>query len=251
MKTIASPQIAPPHSPQVGPKPWGIPAIIVALILPVLLWSSALVLNSVVDTDQEISDGELITSLIVTIIVLDGGFIALAAGLSLRKYRLRWSALGFRSFNLNQWWLPVAAAGGAYLGIIVYSIGLTIIGADAAVPEQEELDQLFRSKTVLPLTGLATIVMAPLAEEIFFRGFIFGGLIRPIGPLFAMAVSGLIFAMFHVSGVDTIGLLLPFGAIGALFAWLYYRTGSIYPSMIAHFLFNTVSFIALASVAAS
>jgi membrane protease YdiL (CAAX protease family) len=91
--------------------------------------------------------------------------------------------------------------------------------------------------------------MAPLGEEIFFRGFIFAGLIRFAGPAWAMLVSGFIFSIFHVTSPETAGLVVPFTAVGALFAWLYYRTGSLWPSIGAHLLFNLVSFVLLASMA--
>jgi hypothetical protein len=87
----------------------------------------------------------------------------------------------------------------------------------------------------------------PLAEEIFFRGFIFAGLIRYVGSFLAMAASGAIFALFHVTSGDTIGLILPFSLVGMMFAWLYYRTGSIWASIGAHMLFNAYSFVLLAS----
>ena len=147
--------------------------------------------------------------------------------------------------------MPLAAAGGAHLAIVIYSVVLSAAGADAAVPKQEDLDQLFSNPAILPLTGLATVIMAPLAEEIFFRGFIFGGLVRPLGLVGAMVVSGFIFGAFHIQSAGSVGLLLPFGLVGMLFAWLYYRTGSILPNMGAHFLFNLVSFIALASLEGS
>jgi hypothetical protein len=141
------------------------------------------------------------------------------------------------------------AAGGAHAAIIVYGVVLTAVGAEGAVPEQEDLEELFASKAVLPLTAVATVIMAPVAEEIFFRGFVFAGMLRPFGPAGAMLTSGLLFGAFHVTGVDTIGLVLPFGAIGILFAWLYYRTGSLWPSIVTHLIFNLVSFIVLAAVA--
>jgi hypothetical protein len=234
----------------VSPKPWGVPAILVALALPFALWASSLGVAIAGESPDELSQGEIITGLVLTII-MDFVFIGLAAGLSLGRYKLGWDALGLRRFDSELWWLPLGAAAGAYVSIIIYSLVLTSIGADAAAPKQEDLDELFESRAVLPLAGIATVLMAPLAEEVFFRGFIFGGLIRPLGLFGAMAVSGFVFAIFHVTSVETLGVILPFGLIGMLFAWLYYRTGSLWPSVAAHLIFNSVSFIILASSAGS
>ncbi len=111
------------------------------------------------------------------------------------------------------------------------------------------MEDLVGSRAVLPLAGIAVVLVAPFAEEVFFRGFVFPGLIRPIGTAGAFVVSGLLFAMFHVTNLDTIGLLIPFTPIGMLFAWLYYRTGTIWTSITAHLVFNLVSFILLAATA--
>lgn len=231
----------------IEPKPWGLPAVLLALALPFLLWSSSLALSIADDTELDLSEGEIVANLVI-VIILDVVLIGLAAGLSVWRYRLGWGTLGLRRFAGNFWWWPLAAAAAAHVSIIVYSLVMSSVGADAAVPKQEDLDELFKSRTVLPLAGVATVIMAPLAEEIFFRGFVFAGLIRPFGVLGAMAASGLMFGAFHITSMETVGLVLPFGLIGMLFAWLYFRTRSIWISIGTHFLFNLVSFIALATL---
>ena len=233
-----------------GPKPWGLPAVLLALLLPGLLWASSLITPLFAETPEDLSQGQVVATLLFSILV-GFLFIGLAAGLSLWRYRLSWSELGIRPFDRGFWWLPLVAAGGAHAAIIVYGVVLTAVGAEGAVPEQEDLEELFDSKAVLPLTAVATVIMAPVAEEIFFRGFVFAGMLRPFGPAGAMLTSGLLFGLFHVTGIDTIGLVLPFGAIGILFAWLYYRTGSVWPSIVTHLIFNLVSFIVLAVVVGS
>lgn len=231
-----------PAATGVTHKPWGLPAVLLALLLPVLLWGSSLAIALSSDTSAELSEGELIVGLVVTVLVLDGLFIGLAAGLSLRRYKLGWRELGFRPLDRNFWWLPPVAAVGSWIAVIAYIAILAAFGAEA---NQEEVEELFESRAVLPLTGVAIVLAAPLAEEIFFRGFIFAGLLRPFGLAGAMVASGFLFAIFHVTGSDTLGLVLPFGLIGMLFAWLYYRTGSLWASIAAHLIFNLVSFFFL------
>jgi membrane protease YdiL (CAAX protease family) len=240
----------PPPEIGVGPKPWGVPAVLGALALPVLIFSSSLAIAIASGPAEDLSEGEIAANLIISII-LDIGLILLAAAFSVWHYKLPWSALGLRSFDTRFWWLPIVAAIGALVGITAYSAVLIGIGFDSAVPNQEDLDTLFDSRILLPLTGFALVIAAPIAEEIFFRGFIFGGLIRPLGPGPAMVVSGLIFGSFHVTSPDALGLVLPFAAIGALFAWLYYRTGSILPNIAAHMLFNMIGFAAGAAAGGS
>ncbi len=239
-----------PSATGVTLKPWGLPAVLLALLLPLLIWAISLAFSLASDTSAELSTGEIIVGLVLTILVPDGLFIGLAAGLSLWRYKLGWAELGFRPFDRNFWWLPPVAAVGAWIAVIAYIAIQTAFGVEA---NQEELEELFDSRAVLPLAGVAIVLAAPLAEEIFFRGFIFAGLIRPFGLIGAMAISGFLFGLFHVTGPESLGLVLPFGLVGMLFAWLYYRTGSLWASIATHLLFNLVSFflLALASLTGS
>ena len=232
----------PATPPGIAHKPWGLPAVLLALLLPLLLWAASLYVALTSDTSRELSTAELIVGLVVTVLVLDGLFIGLAAGLSLWRHKVGWGELGFRPFDRDFWWMPPVAAVGAWIAVIAYIAILTAFGAEA---KQEEVEELFESRAVLPLVGVAVVLAAPLAEEIFFRGFIFAGLLRPFGLAGAMVTSGFLFAMFHVTGPDTLGLILPFGFVGMLFAWIYYRTGSLWTSIATHLLFNLVSFFFL------
>ena len=240
METSA-PAVTPAES-GIARKPWGIPAILLALVLPLILWGSSLGVAIAEGTQENLSDGQIAASLVFTII-LDIVLIALAAGLSLWRYRLHWADLGLRPFDRNLWWLPLAAAASAQVWIIVYVAFLSLVGLG---PPKQEISELFDSRALLPLAGLATVIVAPLAEEIFFRGFISAGLVRPFGMSGAMVASGVLFGAFHISDVDTAGLIIPFGLIGVLFAWVYYRTGSLWPAVATHLLFNLVSFAFLA-----
>jgi membrane protease YdiL (CAAX protease family) len=74
-------------------------------------------------------------------------------------------------------------------------------------------------------------------EEIFFRGFIFGGLWEQIGWVRAGLISSLLFGLAHLS----VYLVLPFAAIGFLFAWSYRRTGSLLPGILAHAITNAAN----------
>ncbi len=232
-----------PSATGITHKPWGLPAVLLALLLPVLIWGSSLAISLSSDTSEKLSTGDIIVGLVVTILVLDGLFIGLATGLSLWRYKLGWGELGFRPFDRNFWWLPPVAAVGAWIAVIAYIAILTAFGAEA---KQGEVEELFESRAVLPLAGVAIVLAAPLAEEIFFRGFIFPGLLRPFGLVGAMVISGFLFGLFHVTGPESLGLVLPFGLVGMLFAWLYYRTGSLWASIATHLLFNLVSFFLLA-----
>ena len=79
--------------------------------------------------------------------------------------------------------------------------------------------------------------MPAVGEELFFRGLLFGSWKYRLGPLAAMVVSSLIFGGFHMSLVK----LLPTAMLGLCFSYVVWKTGSIYPSMILHFMNNLLA----------
>lgn len=81
-------------------------------------------------------------------------------------------------------------------------------------------------------------IIAPLAEEIFFRGFLFGGLRKYYSFGVAAAVSAAVFGIVHFMPAA----IVPLAAYGLVFAWLRERTGSIWPGTIMHMLVNSAGF---------
>lgn len=91
---------------------------------------------------------------------------------------------------------------------------------------------------------LAIAIMAPLVEELLFRGAIEGHLLQTgKTPKMAIFLSALIFGIIHVNPAQ-----VPFAfCIGLVFGWLYYRTGSVIPGMIGHFLNNSIATLIMAT----
>jgi membrane protease YdiL (CAAX protease family) len=231
---------------------WGLREVLQAIGLAVAfyLFMGIVVGLAVLAIAGELEGTPLVMGNLVAILFFDASLLGIVYLLSVQKFRLSWSVLGFRSLPADFVWVPPVTAVVAYIGVVAYSAIVTAAGADALAPQQE-LEDLFETRAILPLTGVATILAAPVAEETFFRGFIFRGLIRRLNVWGAALVSGLLFGAAHISGADSAGLIIPFGAIGILFAWVYYRTGSLWAPMAAHFLFNLFSFIVLATMVGS
>lgn len=89
--------------------------------------------------------------------------------------------------------------------------------------------------------GVLIALAAPLFEEILFRGVLFGGLRRPLGPWGAGLVSSVLFALLH--GDPQAGLVL--AVLGGIFAALYHKTGSLWPAVLAHALWNGATVTAM------
>lgn len=84
--------------------------------------------------------------------------------------------------------------------------------------------------------GLVVSVIAPIVEELTFRGLGFS-LLSPLGALPAIVLVGLAFGVWH-GLVEALPLLVAFGAG---LAYLRYRVDSVYPGIVLHGLFNAVS----------
>lgn len=89
-------------------------------------------------------------------------------------------------------------------------------------------------------TILATVVLAPITEEVIFRGLIFSRLERAMPGWLAAVLSALAFGLCHGQPVWMAYAFV----LGLVFAFLRLRTGSILPSMLAHFIFNGISPVA-------
>ena len=95
--------------------------------------------------------------------------------------------------------------------------------------------------------GVLIIVAAPISEEIFFRGFLFGGFRRRLSFPLAALISAVNFGLFHYTGASSIAVVPQLAFLGFLLCAVYEETGSIYPTIALHMLNNTLAFIVLTS----
>ena len=79
-------------------KPWGIPAILVGLAVPTLLWAASLVTVIVNGEPSDPSAGEIIANLVLQILLLDGIFVGVPIAFAIARYRLGWRSLRLRPF---------------------------------------------------------------------------------------------------------------------------------------------------------
>lgn len=138
-------------------------------------------------------------------------------------------------------WRAVGLIAAVYVGFIVFSaVWVQIVGSDAedTLPDELGVDE---STVNLVLVLLLVVVMAPVAEEILFRGYVFRALRNGVGTWAAAVISGIIFGGIHV-GSSPIEFIVPLCVLGAGLALLYQWTGSLYAPVALHAFNNSIAF---------
>lgn len=233
----ATPGVLPAWPPWAGPL-----ALVAGLIL-------ALFGALVVDIPAAVLGVKLTSDLppgiqIADTFVQDAAFVAaavLVAGMGGRVVRA-WQ-FGLRPTA------PLRAAG----GVLILFVGFLAFNAawSAALNLQGKeklLDQLGANHNAALLVASATLtcVVAPVCEEILFRGLMFTALRRWRGPWVAALITGLLFGAVHASSAP-VAYLVPLAALGFGLCLLYWRTGSLYPCIAAHCINNALAFGVLES----
>jgi membrane protease YdiL (CAAX protease family) len=141
--------------------------------------------------------------------------------------------------------------GWATLGMLSFYL-VTAIYAVLVDPsaEQEVTESLGADDGTFGLiaAGVMVIVVAPVVEEMFFRGFFYRALRTRYPVVIAALIDGLVFGIIHFDfeGADGLLILPPLALLGLIFCLVYERTGTLYAVIGLHALNNTVAFSAQA-----
>ncbi len=225
--------------------PWSIRDVILASLavvgaVLVFLVVVSLLVNGPESDEDWFAEGDIfgIPAALALAIVLETFFIAAVFIFAVSKRRARVTQLGLVQPSGRR---PYLLALGAWLiGLLALLVwaGLTeIIGIDLfKIPDPpEELVDYSGIRLALPL--LIVGLFGPICEEVFFRGFALPAFARRYGLWGGILLSAVLFSVFHFS----IGAFVPIFIFGIVLAWLYVRTGSIYPSIVAHMTQNIVA----------
>ncbi len=152
------------------------------------------------------------------------------------KYGATWADLGLTGFR------PLAVGMGC--GLMLLSLFFNLVYASLLgvfnLQMQPDISLIFEGTDYPLVVLLGGAIMAPLVEEIFFRGFVFAGLRGRWGWQKAALVSAGLFALAHIIPTSW----APIFILGLIFAFLYQLSGSIWPAILMHMLTNSVALLA-------
>ncbi len=180
-------------------------------------------------------------------LAFDLSFVAAALYFAALRGRPRGSDFGYRRAA----WRTAAVAFVA--GAILYYAVSYVYGAALNIHGNDQLPSAFgvhKSTAAMLGTAAFVCVVAPICEELFFRGFLFGVLSqmrielggRSIGPWAAALITGILFGLAHTGSVSSSQYLIPLGFLGFVLCLVRWRTGSLYPCMALHAFNNALAF---------
>jgi uncharacterized protein len=180
--------------------------------------------------------------------LLSGGTYALlmVVGFAILYFNLRsfWPQLGRLPWRWGDRWFLWGFGG--YLAAIPLVLVVSLLNQRLLQNQgggNPILEVIINSQDNLTLwvLFLTVSVMAPLFEETLFRGFFLTSLTRYFSPWQAIALSGVVFAIAHLSVSD----ILPLTVLGMMLGYVYLRSGNLLSSMLLHSIWNSGSFIGL------
>lgn len=143
---------------------------------------------------------------------------------------------------------------GVGVGLFVASTALMmLLERFGHVPEPSNLQMLEQALAFSPMLLLfIAVLMAPLTEELLFRRVLFGRLWAAGKPMAGIVASSLLFALMHeIPGTTgapwpmTLILLVFYALMGASFAWIYRRRGTLWAAILAHATNNLLACVML------
>lgn len=236
-----------PEGPSRPDVPWGVRDVLKAVGLAVLIaaaGTTAVILwFEIVGPAGSPSEQRDIGPWTVGLL-LQGSLVVSVWVFAKSRYRATWGSLGLTIQNAPAGLsLASLALLGSLTANVVYGVIASALGAGALEVDQIPRDVLGRGME-LALNLVVVGLWVPFAEELFFRGFMLPALAGQMGTRWAAVISSSLFAVGHLTPFSA-GAVVPALVAGLLFSWLYFRTGSILPSILAHSAQNSLAITVL------
>ncbi|MEX0932199.1 MAG: CPBP family intramembrane glutamic endopeptidase [Candidatus Saccharimonadales bacterium] len=149
--------------------------------------------------------------------------------------------LGFRSFKIKASFKQLLGS----VALFLIASELILLAAEHLLPSinfdqpQENFFLDASGNWEISLAVIALVVVAPIFEEVIFRGLLLPALTKRFNLFIGVVVSSLLFGLVHLQ----IPVIVVTSVMGLLLAWLYYRSGSLWPAILFHSLKNIIAVI--------
>jgi uncharacterized protein len=194
------------------------------------------------------SDEDLPLSWLLGVALVAQNLCAIAGAVVVSRWRGTGSLrrdLGFEVRRRDWWWLGVGVAAQAVLVAVIAAVTWIFDLDDEDPQELVQRLQDERSVGVVLLATLSVVVLAPIAEELLYRGLLLRSLTRLMGDGPAVVVSSLGFAAVHLTGIEwgvsAVLVVAALFALAVLLGALAVRDGSLSRPILVHAGFNAVT----------
>jgi uncharacterized protein len=238
---VGPPEISPPAVPPPPPREpfWGYSDV--AIFIGLLIASGLASLGVVglffrllpVHDRSEVVEALLAQSLIYVL-----AYGALGVLFRVHYDRPFWRSLGWTSFRLPPIFIMVSGA--------LTAVAVAFLGALIRTPTTaNRITEMLANPRSLILVAIFGLTLAPIAEELGFRGLLQPLLVRTFGPAPGIIAAAIPFGLLHFSEYgNSWRHALLISLAGAAFGWMRYRTGSTKASALMHASYNALEFIA-------
>lgn len=238
--------LPPPLPPHIGPAPRGgvdaswvhpidwLGALLFIFVFSYMGWASSS--GEAVDSEKATVSG--LVPHVSAFLTLIGCAVALVIW---RISVIDWLGLRWKQWYHALWIGPVTVAIMWMLLIIYQTSGLMAwleqLSGGSSMQDAVRLMREGKDDAVVIAMALIATVLAPLAEETIFRGYLYPFAKRYAGKTVALIFTALFFGAAH----GNLPLLLPLTLLGGIMAYAYERTGSLWSSIAIHFCFNSAT----------
>ena len=219
------------------PRIWSLKSVIIVALVFIGIY----IVMSVVEALLMIGSDSL--SFGVSVLAVVAGIIAAVLAVLTGKAigHFSWQEFGFRRTEKRWYWLALLIAPGlVILRLLVAGLLLSLF------PDLGEgIDELsnilvgdYSTLQTLVLALLASLV-APISEEMFFRGYVYGALRMKLPAWASILIGSAIFAAIHLLPLQMVTAFV----IALVLAWLYEKSQSLVPCIILHITNNALALI--------
>ncbi len=232
----------PRSQPAAPPVPWSIRQVLISVAVIALAFLVVIGgIGGLVEVVAVSGWGEHVVLLVATL-ALQGVMLLSVWIFAVRPLGGRWASLGFRQVRpISTTLIAIAGITACQAVVVGYVQLVDWLEIDFLVPRNP-----FESWDIDPISfaiiALSAVIIAPLFEEIFFRGFMYQAFRKTMPVWTAAILTSLVFGMAHIDPA----IIIPIALVGMILLGIYRWTGNLWSSIITHAGYNAIAVTALA-----